>query len=107
MNQRNNKSNGQTPYTPELSRLSLSGTVVERVRRMVPKNNPVTEIITYTVQDSQNRKHYVDDYAPTGYHEIGEYVALPVYIKPYVRKNGDASYTLNVQNRDNSRGVPF
>ncbi len=90
-----------------LDGLTLSGTVIERTRRMVPHNNPTTEIVTYTVQDSFNRKYYVDDYAPTGYHSINENVTFPVYIKAYVRKNGEASYTLNIQKSDLSRGEHF
>ena len=105
MSQRNNKNhfNPSNAY----SGLMLFGTVVDRVRRMVPKNNPVTEIVTYTIQDYQNRKHFVDDYAPDSYYDIGENVELPNYIKPYVRKNGDASYTLNIQKTDNTRGDHF
>lgn len=87
--------------------LSLSGTVIDRVRRMVPRDNPSTEIVTYTVQDNSNRKYYVDDYAPSDYHDIGSMVCLPIYVKPYNRKNGEPSYTLNVQKSDAGRGEHF
>ncbi len=102
MNQRNNR-----PAAPNTTGLSLSGTVTDRVRRMVPHNNPNTEIVTYTIQDSGNRKFYVDDYSPNGYHSIGDIVSLPIYVKAYIRKNGDPSYTLNVQKMDNARGEHF
>ena len=74
---------------------------------MVPHDNPTTEIVTYTVQDGYNRKFYVDDYAPDAYHELDSNVCFPVYIKAYNRKNGEPSYTLNIQKRDIGRGERF
>ena len=106
MNQRTTKNN-QSKSSPIISGLSLSGSVVDRVRRMVPHNNPTTEIVTYTIQDHNNRKYFVDDYAPDGYHDIGDQVELPVFIKAYVRKKGDASYTINVQKQASFRGEHF
>ena len=102
MNQRNSKQASNTS-----NGLSLSGTVIDRTRRMVPHNNPKTQIVTYTIQDGLNRKFYVDDYAPDGYHDIESYVCFPVYIKAYNRKNGEPSYTLNIQKSDFGRGERF
>ncbi len=102
MNPRNNKPSSNTP-----TGLSLSGTVIDRTRRLVPRDNPTTEIVTYTIQDDHNRKFYVDDYAPNGYHDINVKVCLPVYIKPYKRKNGEPSYTINVQKLEITRGEHF
>lgn len=87
--------------------LSLSGTITDRSRRMVPLNNPTTEIVTYTIQDEYNHKFYVDDYAPEEYHELNDNVCFPVYVKAYNRKNGTPSYTLNVQKEDFTRGEHF
>ena len=87
--------------------LSLSGIVIDRTRRHVPKDNPTTEIVTYTIQDMHDRKWLVDDYAPNGYHELGSTVTLPIFIKAYQRKNGELAYTLNVQKLDPSRGEHF
>lgn len=92
MNKRSTKPTGNP-----MSGLSISGIIIDRTRRMVPRDNPTTEIVTYTVQDSYNRKFYVDDYAPDDYHEVESSVCLPVYIKAYNKKNGEPSYTLNVQ----------
>lgn len=103
MNQRNTR----TTNNNVMNGLFLSGTVIDRTRRMVPHDNPTTEIVTYTVQDDFNRKFYVDDYAPSSYHDRDSTVCFPVYIKTYVRKNGEASYTLNIQKSDVSRGEPF
>ena len=102
MSQRNNRNSIDMPPG-----LCLSGNIIERTRRMVPRDNPNTEIVTYTIQDNFNRKYYVDDYAPNGYHELHSSVCLPVYVKAYTKKNGGASYTLNVQKIDHSRGEPF
>ena len=79
-----------------ISGLCLSGTVFKRIKRTVPVNNPTTEIVTYTVSDSNNRYYYVDDYSPETYYEVGQSVQIPVYVKAYKKKSGDASYTLNV-----------
>ena len=38
-----------------ISGLCLSGTVFKRIKRTVPINNPTTEIVTYTVSDSNTR----------------------------------------------------
>lgn len=87
--------------------LYLSGTVIDRTRRHVPKNNPTTEIVTYTLSDDNDRKYFVDDYAPSEYHELGSFVSLPVYVKPYLKKNNDVSYNLCVQKRSSGRGEHF
>ena len=105
MNQRNLKPNSN--INNQSYGLSLTGTVIDRTRRMVPRNNPTTEIVTYTIQDENSRKYYVDDYAPDGYLDLDSYASFPVYIKPYLRKNGEASYTINVQKLQPSRGEHF
>ena len=87
--------------------LCLSGTVVDRTRRYVPKDNPVTEIVTYTLSDSENRKYYVDDYAPSEYHELGTTISVPVYVKPYTKKNKEVSYNLCIQKKATSQGEHF
>lgn len=102
MNPRNNK-----PTSNTQTGLSLTGTVIDRTRRMVPRNNPTTEIVTYTIQDDHNRKFYVDDYTPNSYHDINVKVCLPVYIKSYKRKNDEPSYTINVQKLEITRGEHF
>lgn len=108
MNQANQRNSSKTNHNIENANgLSLSGTVIDRTRRMVPHDNPTTEIVTYTIQDSCNRKYYVDDYAPNGYHDLLSNVCLPVYIKAYNRKNGEPSYTLNVQKSITMRGEHF
>lgn len=66
-----------------ISGLYVGGDMTDRTRRYVPKDNPATEIVTHTIQDNNNRKLYVDNYAPDSYHDIREQVCLPVYIKPY------------------------
>ena len=55
MNQRNST---KSKSISTMHGLSLSGTVIDRTRRMVPHDNPTTEIVTYTIQDGYNRKFY-------------------------------------------------
>ena len=78
--------------------LYVIGSIVNRTRRYITTNaNPNTEIVTYTVLDDHDHRYYVDDFAPSSYFELSESDTLPVYIKPYKKKNGDASYTLCIQ----------
>ena len=89
--------------------LYVSGKILNRTRRRVPKINPTTEVVTYTLDDQSGRKNYVEDFAPTSYHELGEYVTFHVYVKAYIKKNREPSYTLNIlKDNDNvSGGEPF
>lgn len=89
------------------SGLYLFGKVIDRTRRHVPKDNPATEIVTYLIQSNRDSKFYVDNYAPKSYYDIGADVSLSVFIKTYKRKNGEPSYTLNIQQNNFSRGEHF
>ena len=79
-----------------ISGTNLSGIVFKRIKQTVPVNNPTTEIVTYTFADNNNRYYSVDDYLLETYYEVGQSVQIPVYVKAYKKKSGDASYTLNV-----------
>ena len=87
--------------------LILSGKVTARSRRNVPANDPKTEIVTYVVQDEAERKYYVDDYAPESYHELGTHISVPVYVKPYTKRNKDVSYNLCIQKEASAKGEHF
>lgn len=65
----------------------LSGQIMDRSRRKVPRNDQQIEIVTYLIQDNHGKKYYVDYFDPHGYYKIGENVCIPIYIKPYQRKN--------------------
>ena len=80
-----------------LSGLLIRGIVKERTRRHVPFDNPTTEIVTYTISDENDRRYYVDDFAPSSYYSVGENVESNVYVRPYRKRNGDLSYTLCIQ----------
>ena len=74
------------------------GSIANRTRRFITTNtNPNTEIVTYTILDDHDHRFFVDDFAPVSYFEVSQSVTLPIYIKPYKKKNGDAAYTLCVQ----------
>ena len=78
--------------------LYVIGSITNRTRRYITTNaNPNTEIVTYTILDNHDHRFFVDDFAPASYLEVLQSVILPVYIKPYKKKNGDAAYTLCVQ----------
>ena len=77
----------------------FSGVVAERRKRMVPKDNPETEVVTYTFYDDESRaSYYVDDFAPDSYLEVGEYVELPIRIKAYNNKTtGKPAYSMTIR----------
>ncbi|MBO5567654.1 MAG: hypothetical protein J6A79_01735 [Clostridia bacterium] len=77
------------------SGLLLCGSVSQRSKRIVPVNNSTIEIVTYLIVDNSGRFYYVDDYSPNQYYEVGQSIRVSVYVKPYRKKNGEASYSLN------------
>ena len=87
--------------------LYLAGTVTDRKRRMVPRNDPKTEVVTYTFTDNNGKRYFVDDYAPDSYYETNEYAEIPVRVKAYRKSNGDISYTLSIQKEFQSEGESF
>ena len=88
-----NMSNAAIP-----SGLYVIGSIANRTRRYITTNaNPNTEIVTYTILDDQDHRFFVDDFSPVSYFEVSQSVTLPVYIKPYKKKNGEAAYTLCIQ----------
>ena len=93
------------------SGLFVFGEVIDRTKRMIP--NTSTEVVTYTVQDNEGRRYYVDEYIQPNEQEKcydrGEYVEIPVFVKTFRKRNGDIGYSFCVQqeSRSHSRGVPF
>ena len=93
----------------------FAGVVEERRKRMVPKDNPETEVVTYTFYDEESRQsYYIDDYGPDSYLEVGEYVELPIRIKAYVHKGtGKPAYSMTIRksftksSRNNGNGEVF
>ena len=89
-----------------LSGLYLFGKVFDRSKRTIPQSS--TEVVTYIIQDNAGRRYYVDEYSPQKYLERGEEVEIPVYVKAFKKRNGEISYSFNVQQQQiNSRGVRF
>ncbi len=76
MNQRNSNAKA-TSNNSVMHGLFLSGTIIDRTKRMIPHDNSTAESVTCTIQDGYNRK------------------------------NGEPSYTLNVQKMDATRGKHF
>lgn len=93
----------------KISGLYVGGIIQERRRRYITKdNNEKIEIVTYTISDDSDKKYYVEDYAPSGYRDIGSQLLESVYVKPYKKKTGDLSYTICIKkNFDSGRGEAF
>lgn len=93
------------------SGLFVFGDVVERTKRTLP--NTTTEVVTYTIQDNEGRRYFVDKYIQPSeqerYFERDSYVEIPVFVKTFRKRNGDIGYSFCVQqeSRSHSRGVPF
>ncbi len=78
--------------------LIIHGTILKRSRRHIEtKNEDQVEIVTYVIEGDEKRKYFIEDYAPDRYYDVGKLVSIPVYVKPYTKKTGALSYTLNVQ----------
>lgn len=98
------------PKTEPLSGLYIFGRISDRARRTIPTRDlSSAEIVTYTVEDSIGHKYYVDEYSPAEYHEVGESVELPVYVKTYKKRNGDIGHSFCIQQQYGipSRGERF
>ena len=81
-----------------LSGLYVFGQVIDRTRRTIKtRNDGQAEIVTYTVQDVNGRRYFVDEYTPEQYCEIGEAVEIPVYVKTFKKNSGDIGYSFCVQ----------
>lgn len=92
---RKTDANDPTGFNPGLF---VTGIVANRTRRYIPaRNNANTEVVTYTITDEHEHRYFVDDFAPSSYYDVSSPVTLSVYVKPYLKKNGGASYTLCVQ----------
>lgn len=90
------------------SGLFVFGEVVERTKRTIP--NTTTEVVTYTVQDNEGRRYFVDKYIqPSEQETCFERGSYPVFVKTFRKRNCDIGYSFCVQqeSRSHSRGVPF
>lgn len=92
-----------------LSGLYLFGMVIDRTRRTInTKGNTTAEIVTYTIQDANGRRYYVDEYSPDEYYKLSEYAEIPVYVKTFKKRTGDIGYSFCVQTQGGpTRGEHF
>jgi len=83
--------------------LIVHGIILKRTRRYIEtKNGEQAEIVSYVIGGGEDkRKIIVDDYSPTEYYNVNTLVSIPVYVKPFPKKAGGLSYTLNVQKEFN------
>ena len=90
--------------------LFLIGEVSDRVKKNITSHGVDVEVVTYTISCNDRQRYYVDDFDPEKYFSVGEKVSIPVYVKAYKKKNGEASYMLKLQKKDifvASRGERF
>lgn len=74
------------------------GTVTQRRRRKVPKDNPTATVVTYEFSDEASHTYYVDEYEPDSYFEVGQYVEVPIRIKAYINKSSDRpAYSMTIK----------
>ena len=90
--------------------LFLAGEVSDRVKKSVTAQGVEVEVVTYSITCRDGQRHYVDDFDPEKYYNIGETVCLPVYVKTYRKKSGEPSYMLKLLKKNSfiaSRGERF
>jgi len=68
--------------------LYLNGFVKSRTRRLITKNDTQIEIISYLVADNYGNTYILEDFRPSSYFEVNTRIEVPVYVKPYQRRNG-------------------
>ena len=92
-----------------LSGMYVIGTVMDRRKREIVKDANNIEIVTYDIKDDEGHTYYVEAFNPEHYYDRDQYVQIPVYVKAYKKKTGDAAYTLNVrgENVPSNRGTAF
>ena len=98
------------PNCPEETGLFLVGKVADRVKKKVTAQDIEVEVVTYTVMSDSVHRYFVDDFNPEKYYKVGENVSLPVYVKAYKKKTGEASYMLKLMKKEvviTSRGEHF
>lgn len=99
-----------TTSVEEDSGLFLIGEVSDRVKKNITTHGMDVEVVTYTISCNDRQRYYVDDFDPDKYFSVGEKVSIPVYVKAYKKKSGEASYMLKLQKKDifvASRGERF
>ena len=103
------KTSQETVEEEYLSGLYIFGKVIDRTRRTIQTRNAgQAEIVTYTLQDLSGRRYFVDEYTPRDYHNLGDDVEIPVYVKTFKKNNGDIGYSFCVQQLGGpSRGEHF
>lgn len=81
--------------------LIVAGEVMNRYKRSVtPKDKPTATVVTYEFIDGSGQTIYVDDYEPEEFLNVGDYVMLPVRIRPYVNRNTEKlSYSISVRKK--------
>lgn len=85
-------------FCSKLSILFLSGQVTDRTRRTnLTRMDTSIQIVTYTIMDSSCCRYYVDEYGLDKYHEIGDNVIVPVYVKTFKKNNGEIGHSFAVQ----------
>lgn len=91
------------------SGLLVIGTINDRRKREIVVDRKKIEIISYDIIDDDNRTYYIDAYSPDTIYDRGEKVQIPIYIKPFIKKDGKPSYTLNIRSDafPNRRGESF
>ena len=67
------------------------------------RNNGTTaEIVTFTIQDANGHRYYVDEYSQEEYYELGKCVEVPVYVKTIKKRIGDIGFSFCVQTQGGS-----
>ncbi len=74
----------------EFNGLYLHGYVKNRARRISEgANGEERQLVTYQII-ANDKEYLVKEWEPKSYFEIGEIVDIPVFVKPFLKKNGDA-----------------
>lgn len=88
------------------SGLRLIGTVTARSRTFLERGTEKIEKITYRVVND-GPDIMLDDLAPPGYLTIGTLIDVPIFVRPWARKNGTPAFSVSVARPRNDMGEVF
>lgn len=103
-------SKDETPFWQGLDKaqsgIFVEGQVIARTRQKFKQGEKDLEKVIYRITNA-GPDLLVEDVAPPGYLTIGTLVKLPIYIRPWKRKNGTPAFSVSIARPMADRGEEF
>lgn len=100
----------ETPFWQGLDKaqsgIFVEGQVIARTRQKFKQNDKDLEKVIYRITNA-GPDLLVEDVSPPGYLTIGTIVKLPIYIRPWARRNGTPAFSVSIARPMADRGEEF